>query len=150
MSNKERAAAFERLTEWYKSSFPNGGTLRRFTAPGRTELGGNHTDHNHGKVLAAAVQLEAAAVAEPLEGRIEVRSGGWDQMFVVDLKDLSPQKSEEGTTEALLRGVAYEFNKRGYKWGGFRACVESSVLPSFGNGRPRSISNTRLPVCVRW
>jgi len=132
MSNKERAAAFERLTEWYKSSFPNGGTLRRFTAPGRTELGGNHTDHNHGKVLAAAVQLEAAAVAEPLEGRIEVRSGGWDQMFVVDLKDLSPQKSEEGTTEALLRGVAYEFNKRGYKWGGFRACVESSVLGGSG------------------
>jgi galactokinase len=128
----ERKAAFERLTRWYQSSFPKAGTLRYFTAPGRTELGGNHTDHNHGKVLAAAVQLEAAAVAEPCQGRIEVRSGGWDQMFVVDLADLSPRKEEEGTTEALLRGVAYEFQRRGHKWGGFRACVESSVLGGSG------------------
>jgi galactokinase len=128
----ERNAAFGRLTKWYKDSFPKSGTLRRFTAPGRTELGGNHTDHNHGKVLAAAVQLEAAAVAEPLDGRIEVRSGGWDQTFLVDLADLSPRKEEEGTTQALLRGVAYEFNRRGLKWGGFRACVESSVLGGSG------------------
>lgn len=130
--NAERTAAFDRLTRWYQDSFPKAGTLRKFTAPGRTELGGNHTDHNHGKVLAAAVQLEAAAVAEPCEGRIEVRSGGWDQTFVVDLADLSPRKDEEGTTQALLRGVAYEFQRRGHRWGGFRACVESSVLGGSG------------------
>ena len=130
--NAERNAAFERLTTWYRNSFPNAGTLRRFTAPGRTELGGNHTDHNHGKVLAAAVQLEAAAVVEPLDGRIEVRSGGWDAAFVVDLADLSPRKDEEGKTEALLRGVVYQFQQRGWKWGGFRACVESSVLGGSG------------------
>ncbi len=130
--NKERQAAFERLTKWYKETYPSGGTVRKFTAPGRTELGGNHTDHNHGKVLAAAVQLEAAAVVEPLKDRIEVRSGGWDQTFVVDLADLSPRKDEEGTTQALLRGVTAEFAKRGHRWGGFRACVESSVLGGSG------------------
>lgn len=128
----ERQAAFERLTRWYKDSYPGSGDLRRFTAPGRTELGGNHTDHNHGKVLAAAVQLEAAAVAEPVEGRIEVRSGGWDKTFSVDLDNLAPRKDEEGKTEALLRGVAAEFEKRGHRIGGFRACVESSVLQGSG------------------
>ena len=128
----ERQAAFERLTKWYTDSHPKAASMRRFTAPGRAELGGNHTDHNHGKVLAAAVQLEAAAVAEPLDGRIEVRSGGWNQVFSIDLGDLTPQKTEEGTTEALLRGVAYEFQRRGHRWGGFRACVESSVLQGSG------------------
>jgi len=132
VSSADRPAVFERLTKWHLGSFPKAGALRKFTAPGRTELGGNHTDHNHGKVLAAAVQLEAAAVAEPLEGRIEVRSGGWDQIFSIDLNDLSPRKDEEGTTNALLRGVAYEFDKRGHRWGGFRACVESSVLGGSG------------------
>ena len=130
--NNDRQAAFGRLSQWYKDLYPAGGVPRKFTAPGRTELGGNHTDHNHGKVLAAAVQLEAAAVAEPLEGRIELRSGGWDQTFVVDLKDLSPRKEEEGTTQALLRGVAAEFAQRGHRFGGFRACVESNVLGGSG------------------
>ena len=130
--NVNRKAVFERLTRWHRDSFPKGGELKKFTAPGRTELGGNHTDHNQGKVLAAAVQLEAAAVAEPCQGRIEVRSGGWDQSFVVDLADLSPRKDEEGKTEALLRGVASEFQRRGHRWGGFRACIESSVLGGSG------------------
>lgn len=130
--NPERIAAFERLTRWYKDSYAGSGLPRKFTAPGRTELGGNHTDHNHGKVLAAAVQLEAAAVAEPLKGRIEVRSGGWDKIFAIDLDSLSPRAEEEGKTEALLRGVAAEFQKRGHQLGGFRACVESSVLQGSG------------------
>jgi len=130
--NADRPAAFERLTRWYKDSYAGAGTPRKFTAPGRTELGGNHTDHNHGKVLAAAVQLEAAAVVEPLKGRIEVRSGGWDKVFTVDLDNLAPRKEEEGKTEALLRGVAAEFQKRGHQIGGFRACVESSVLQGSG------------------
>ncbi len=128
----ERHAAFERLTRWYKDSYAGSAAPRKFTAPGRTELGGNHTDHNHGKVLAAAVQLEAAAVAEPIKDRIEVRSGGWDKIFSIDLGNLTPQKEEEGKTEALLRGVAAEFQKRGHQVGGFRACVESSVLQGSG------------------
>ena len=130
--NTDRLAAFERLTRWYKDSFAGSSSPRRFTAPGRTELGGNHTDHNNGKVLAAAVQLEAAAVAAPCEGRIEVRSGGWDQTFVVELDDLAARAQEYGKTEALLRGVAANFQKRGHRWGGFRACVESSVLQGSG------------------
>ena len=123
---------FERLAAAHRAAYPGSGTLRRFSAPGRTELGGNHTDHNHGKVLAGAVQLEAAAVVEPLEGRIELRSQGWDKPFAVDLADLSVRADERGTSEALLRGVAYQFAQRGHRWGGFRATVESSVLAGSG------------------
>jgi len=123
---------FERLTKEHRAAFGGSGALRNFSAPGRTELGGNHTDHNHGKVLAAAVQLEAAAVAEPLDGRIELRSKGWDKPFAVDLSDLSLRPDERGTSEALLRGVAYQFQQRGYRWGGFRATVESTVLAGSG------------------
>jgi galactokinase len=130
--NADRNAAFERLESWYRKAYPGAGTLRKFTAPGRTELGGNHTDHNNGKVLAAAVQLEAAAIVEPLEGKIEVRSSGWETPFVVNLDDLAPRKEEIGKTEALLRGVAAQFQKRGHQWGGFRACMESSVLQGSG------------------
>jgi galactokinase len=123
---------FERLTAAHRAVYGGSTPLRRFSAPGRTELGGNHTDHNRGKVLAAAVQLEAAAVAEPLEGRIEVRSQGWDRPFVVDLVDLGVKPAEKGTTEALLRGVVYQFQQRGHQWQGFRATVESSVLSGSG------------------
>jgi galactokinase len=125
-------SVFERLTSAHRAAFPASGVLRKFSAPGRTELGGNHTDHNRGKVLAAAVQLEAAAVAELLDGRIELRSQGWDKPFIVDLADLSVRPEEHGTSEALLRGVAYQFQQRGYRWGGFRATVESSVLAGSG------------------
>lgn len=130
--NHDRETVFQALTDLYRRTYPGSGALRRFTAPGRTELGGNHTDHNQGKVLAAAIQLEAAAVVEPLDGRIEVRSGGWDQVFAIDLANLAPRKEDEGKTDALLRGVAAEFQKRGHRLGGFRACVDSSVLPGSG------------------
>ncbi len=140
--NAERQAVFDRLTRRYKDSFDHVVAPRRFTAPGRTELGGNHTDHNNGKVLAAAVQLEASAVVEPCEGRIEVRSDGWDQPFRIELDDLAPRTEEYGKTEALLRGVAANFQKRGHRWGGFRACVESSVLQGSGSVLRRRLKSS--------
>lgn len=106
-------------------------TPRFFTAPGRTELGGNHTDHNHGKVLAAAVQFEALAAVipamadRPLEVRI--KSKGWEKEIVVNLDNLEPVAEEEGQTHALLRGVAAGLKARGYAVGGFHAYVESDV-----------------------
>ncbi len=77
-----------------------------FSAPGRTEVGGNHTDHQHGNVLAAAVDLDIlAAVAPNQSGMIRVQSQGYPLM-VVDLADLRPKTEEENTTAALIRGVA--------------------------------------------
>ena len=146
----DRQAVFQRLekrfAEVYGQASVQATKLRRFTAPGRTELGGNHTDHNNGRVLAAAIGLEAAAVAQPCDGVIELRSAGWEQPFRVQLNDLAPRADETGKTEALLRGVAAAFQKRGLKVGGFRACVESSVLQ--GSGLSSSAAFEVLTGCI--
>ncbi|MDD5937599.1 MAG: galactokinase family protein, partial [Clostridiales bacterium] len=77
-----------------------------FSAPGRTEIGGNHTDHQHGRVLAASVDLDILAAAAPNQsGMIRVQSQGYPLM-VVDLRELSPRPEEENTSAALIRGVA--------------------------------------------
>ena len=77
-----------------------------FSAPGRTELGGNHTDHQHGRVLAAGVNLDILAAAAPNQsGMIRVQSQGYP-LIVVDLHELSPKAGEENTSAALIRGVA--------------------------------------------
>lgn len=97
------------------------------SAPGRTELGGNHTDHQHGRVLAAAVSLDMIAAAVPNgENRVRVRSQGMPDVEV-DLGDLSPHKEEENTSAALVRGVAAGLAQFGQKAGGFDAAVVSSI-----------------------
>ncbi|MDR1957253.1 MAG: galactokinase [Treponema sp.] len=106
--------------------------IRFFTAPGRTELGGNHTDHNHGKVLAGSVQLDVAAAVLPREDKqVIFRSTGYPDVRI-DLADLSPRTSERGTTEALVRGVAAELAAQGLAVGGFTANADSTVLPGSG------------------
>lgn len=103
-----------------------------FSAPGRTELGGNHTDHQRGCVLAAAVNLEScAAVAENGTATIRVKSEGYP-FAVIDLNDLSEKRDEAGTTSALVRGVAARFASFGKEIKGFDAYIRSSVLPGSG------------------
>jgi galactokinase len=108
------------------------GDIRLFTAAGRTELGGNHTDHNQGKVLAASIQMDQAAAAAPRKDKTVIfRSTGYPDV-VVDLTDLAPRPEEKGTTEALIRGIAAEFAKRGITVGGFTANAASTVLTGSG------------------
>jgi galactokinase len=122
-----------------RSRFPEAaGDLRLFTAAGRTELGGNHTDHNRGRVLAASIQLDQAAVVVPRQdSRIFFRSTGYPDV-TVDLTDtsgrpdLAPQEHENGTTEALIRGIAAEFTARGAAVKGFTVNADSTVLPGSG------------------
>ena len=103
-----------------------------FSAPGRTELSGNHTDHQHGCVLAAAVELDTrAAVALNGTSMIRVLSEGYP-LCQVDLYDLSIRPAEKNTTAALIRGVAAGFAKRGCTLSGFDAYVTSTVLPGSG------------------
>ncbi|MBQ7187683.1 MAG: galactokinase [Ruminococcus sp.] len=105
---------------------------RCFSAPGRTEVGGNHTDHNHGKVLAAGVSLDVIAMVIPADdGIIEVKSAGFP-VDKVDTADLSVKKEEEGTSAALIRGVAAGFVKNGHIIGGFKAYTTSNVLKGSG------------------
>jgi len=105
---------------------------RYFSAPGRTEIGGNHTDHQRGRVLAAAVNLDTvAAVRVNGTDTIRILSKGYP-MSVVELSNLTPVESEINTTPALIRGVAARFRQLGCDVQGFDAYCESTVLPGSG------------------
>ena len=110
-----------------------GGTPERyFSAPGRTEIGGNHTDHQRGRVLAAAVDLDTvAAVLCNGTDTVRILSKGYP-MSTVDLKVLEPQKDEINSTPALIRGVCARFAQLGCEVRGFDAYCESTVLPGSG------------------
>jgi galactokinase len=99
-----------------------------FSVPGRTELGGNHTDHNHGKVLAAAVHLDAIAIVVKTPANcVELNSIGVQADIKVHLDNLKPRPNEKNTVESLIRGTAAQLHKRGYAIGGFRGIISSSI-----------------------
>ena len=103
-----------------------------YAAPGRTELGGNHTDHQHGCVLAAAIHLKTTArVQKNGTNCICVRSHGFAP-FQVDLGDLSCREDEKNTSAALVRGIAAAFAKEGAQLTGFSMEITSEVLPGSG------------------
>jgi len=103
-----------------------------FSGPGRTEISGNHTDHQHGCVLAGAVNLETTAqVSFNGSDLIRVFSDGFEPV-TVNLTELSPRPEEYNTTAALVRGVAAAFDHRGAKLQGIDAVVHSTVLPGSG------------------
>ncbi len=129
----EQKKRYNKAVEGFKAHFGEiGDDFRLFSAPGRTEVGGNHTDHNHGKVLAASVNLDVIAVAEPIsENKIILKSEGYDES-VIDISELKPIESEKNTSDALIRGVAAGFSNHGYKIGGFRAYTTTNVLKGSG------------------
>ena len=102
-----------------------------YSAPGRSEVGGNHTDHQHGCVLAAAVNLDAIAVVGRVDNKIKVLSDNFD-IAPINLEDLEIKKAEEGTSEALIRGVCARLKELGYNVGGFNAFITSDVLMGAG------------------
>lgn len=111
------------------------GDYRVFSAPGRSEIGGNHTDHNYGKVLACAVSVDTVAFVRPTESSVvRYRSAGYrgEREFRVDLSELSAQEKDIGTTNALIRGVADRMTRLGYRVGGFDAYISSDVLRGSG------------------
>lgn len=104
-----------------------------YSTPGRTEIGGNHTDHNHGVVMAAAVNLDIIAVVSKNKGHIaRVQSMGFDGQDTVDLAYLEPVTLEYGKSAALVRGVAAGIQQRGGKVNGFDAYTTSDVLRGSG------------------
>lgn len=103
-----------------------------YSAPGRSEVGGNHTDHQHGQVLAAAVNLDVIAIVSKTDdGIIKVVSDSFD-IAPIDVKDLAKKDKEEGSSEALIRGVAGKLKDDGYNVGGFVAYMTSDVLVGAG------------------
>lgn len=121
-------AAAEAFTQLY----PDREEFSVFSAPGRTEIGGNHTDHQHGCVLAAAVDIDVIAVVGfHNDGIIRVKSNGYPE-DIVELSDMNINEDEFGKYSALIRGVAARFIEKGIKIGGFDAYTTSNVIGGAG------------------
>ena len=103
-----------------------------YSAPGRTEIGGNHTDHQHGRVLAGSVNIDMIAAAAPNDkGQLRVQSEGYD-LCIIDLDDLEARKEEENTTASLLRGECAAFTQRGATLTGLDVYISSNVPKGSG------------------
>ncbi len=119
------------LVNEFKKKYPSRKDIHVYSASGRTEIGGNHTDHQHGCVLAAAVNLDVIAVVGFHDEKvIRVKSAGYPE-DIVKLDDLSVHPKEKGSS-AMIRGIAYKFSQIGAEIGGFDACTTSDVLSGSG------------------
>ncbi len=125
-------ARYAELDAAFAETFGATDGLLYFSAPGRTEVGGNHTDHNNGKVLAAAVNLDViAAVRKTGDGVIRLKSAGYP-MDTVDTADLAVKEEERERSASLIRGICARLSALGYKVGGFDAVTASRVLKGSG------------------
>ena len=132
---KEPYEARERyidLINGFCANFGSNRELSLFSAPGRTEIGGNHTDHQRGCVLAASVNLDViAAVSLNSENLIRLQSEGYP-LDIINLDELTPQMSEYNQAKALIKGVVAKFKEMGYQIRGFDAYTTSNVLKGSG------------------
>lgn len=120
-------AALEKYEELFGS-----GEVECYSAPGRTELGGNHTDHQHGMVLAASVDMDTIAVVGKHDKQtIELISEGYGSI-IVDIENLQVEEDKYGTTQALIKGIVAGFQEKGYQAGPFCAYITSNVLNGAG------------------
>lgn len=134
---KKQAQRYNSLIEKFKTVF-GPINMMLFSSPGRTEIGGNHTDHNYGRVLAGAVNLDNIAVAATNDTNIvRIESIGYPK-FEVDLTNLSPNKNEYFTSGALVRGISAKLKELGFKIGGFDCCIDGAV--PVGSGLSSSAS----------
>jgi galactokinase len=128
---KKQAERYISLLRKYVATFGDG-PVAFFSAPGRTEIGGNHTDHNYGRVLAGAVNLDNVAVAARNDSNvIRIDSIGYSP-FEVDLTSLKPNADEKFTSAALVRGICSRLKETGMNIGGFNACIDSGVPKGSG------------------
>ncbi len=136
---KEEARRYLSLYSLFVNRFGEKKSFTFFSSPGRIELSGNHTDHNNGLALSAAVNLDTiAAVSKSDAGVIKIVSEGFPEPFVVNLNHLEFNEEEQGTSTALIKGIASGFVKAGYSIGGFIAVVSSNV--ALGSGLSSSAS----------
>ena len=127
-----QAARYEAVLNGLDATFGPHAEAGLYSAPGRTEIGGNHTDHQHGRVLAGSVNIDMIAAAAPNDkNQLRVQSEGYD-LCVIDLNDLEARKEEENTTAALLRGECAAFTQRGAKLAGLDVYVSSNVPKGSG------------------
>ena len=126
------AARYAAVLDGLEKTFGSHAEAGLYSAPGRTEIGGNHTDHQHGRVLAGSVNIDMIAAAAPNDkNQLRVQSEGYD-LCVIDLNDLEARKEEENTTAALLRGECAAFTQRGAKLAGLDVYISSNVPKGSG------------------
>ena len=126
------AARYAVVLDGLEKTFGSHAEAGLYSAPGRTEIGGNHTDHQHGRVLAGSVNIDMIAAAAPNDkNQLRVQSEGYD-LCVIDLNDLEARKEEENTTAALLRGECAAFTQRGAKLAGLDVYISSNVPKGSG------------------
>ncbi len=136
---EKQVSRYEALAGLFREKFGEQ-EVHFFSTPGRTEIGGNHTDHNFGRVLAGSINLDSVAVAaRNNENVVRVYSVGYDNAFEVSLDMLEPNPEEFGTTTSLIRGIAARLKELGYEIGGFNAYLTSDVLPGSGLSSSASI-----------
>lgn len=124
---------YAKAVEEFEKHFDGTRELRLYSAPGRTEIGGNHTDHNHGVVMAAAVDLDmVAVVAQNNSTQVNIYSQNFERTDSVDVSCLTPQEQEKGSSPSLIRGIAARIVELGGKVGGFDAYTTSDVLRGSG------------------
>jgi len=130
----EAAARLRELVAEFAGTFPcdDGSDTLLFSTPGRTELGGNHTDHQNGHGLAASVDLDTIACVVPNHSSIIRIKSRHHRMAEVDLSDLSFRQEESGNSVSLVRGVAARLTEMGYSIGGFDAYTTTKVLRGSG------------------
>lgn len=129
---KKYAERYLRVINGYTQTFGDAEEMALFSAPGRTEIGGNHTDHQHGCVLAGSVNLDViAAVSFNGENVVRIKSKGY-RMDEIDLADLEINEAQFDKAIALIRGVLRKFRDMGYELKGFNAYTESNVLKGSG------------------
>ena len=127
-----QAARYEAVLNGLDAAFGPHAEAGLYSAPGRTEIGGNHTDHQHGRVLAGSVNIDMIAAAAPNSlNQLRVQSEGYD-LCVIDLDDLAARKEEENTTAALLRGECEAFRQRGAVLSGLDVYISSNVPKGSG------------------
>ena len=125
-------ARFLHITHLFEKQFGDREDIRFFSAPGRTEVCGNHTDHNHGQVLAAAINLDAVACAVKTDDHfIRVYSENYPG-DIIDINVLEPQMNEVEKSASLVRGVAARFKELGYNIGGIDCVTVNNVLKGSG------------------
>lgn len=128
---KRQAKRYTMLLRQFEAAFGNK-EVTFFSSPGRTEIGGNHTDHNYGRVLAGAVNLDnVAAAAQNNTNVIRIESAGYPR-FEVDLSVLQPDSKERFSSAALVRGICSRLKELGYAIGGFDACIDGEVPKGSG------------------
>ena len=127
-----QAARYAAVLDGLEKTFGAHTEAGLYSAPGRTEIGGNHTDHQHGRVLAGSVNIDMIAAAAPNRlNQLRVQSEGYD-LCVIDLADLTARKEEENTSAAILRGECKAFQERGASLSGLDVYISSNVPKGSG------------------